>query len=546
MVLYQQQNPRKLLNGFFGGIILSLSFLTFYYHPLKLIIDAKMKLRNGSLSFDLWREPPYTVYLTVYIFNFTNHEAFERGEEHKLKVEEIGPFVYQEFLTNMDPHFYENGTLSYEPSRKLEFLPHLSIGNPEDIVINVPNLPLLGILSALDRSSMFLNLAVNQLTTFLNSQPMLNLTVHEYLWGYDDPLIKLASNVLPSWINFEKLGILDRMFDDGKNIVTINLDASIKPSKNPLLTDVERNRNYGIQLWNGSPGLSHWGYVEVNDTSQITKHPANTRCNMIEGVYDGVIFPKPITHDTVFRVYRKAFCRTLPIVFDREGKSPDGLQAYFFKMREDAFDTPINNHDNECYCRHGRCLPRGLSDITPCYYGIPSANSQPHFYNSDPKLFERIEGLHPNKEDHDISIILHPQLGIPLWAKSRVQTNLVVRDTKYNAKTRPYNNIVLPVFWMQLSIEEIPHWMVLVIKFIEISPYIELTFAILLGIIGLSFIITAVIRSIWIPEITTHPEKPAGRKISSPTHSTLHIDYSPVKIIPIQSKCAYFDRESNC
>lgn len=42
------------------------------------------------------------------------------------------------------------------------------------------------------------------------------------------------------------------------------------------------------------------------------------------------------------------------------------------------------------------------------------------------------------------------QLGIPLWAKSRVQTNLVVRDTKYNAKTRPYNNIVLPVFWMQL------------------------------------------------------------------------------------------------
>lgn len=64
------------------------------------------------------------------------------------------------------------------------------------------------------------------------------------------------------------------MFDDGKNIVTINLDTSIKPSKNPLLTEIERNRNYGIQLWNGSPGLSHWGYVEVNDTSQITKHPA--------------------------------------------------------------------------------------------------------------------------------------------------------------------------------------------------------------------------------------------------------------------------------
>lgn len=40
---------------------------------------------------------------------------------------------------------------------------------------------------------------------------MLNLTVEDYLWGYDDPLVKLASNVIPSIITFKSFGLLDRV-----------------------------------------------------------------------------------------------------------------------------------------------------------------------------------------------------------------------------------------------------------------------------------------------------------------------------------------------
>lgn len=47
-----------------------------------------------SLVFSLWEKPPVDIYISVYIFNITNPEEFLAGKE-KLKVEEIGPYVYQ-------------------------------------------------------------------------------------------------------------------------------------------------------------------------------------------------------------------------------------------------------------------------------------------------------------------------------------------------------------------------------------------------------------------------------------------------------------------
>jgi scavenger receptor class B, member 1 len=49
------------------------------------------------------------------------------------------------------------------------------------------------------------------LTKALNSPPILNITVYDYLWGYEDQLVRLASNIVPSFITFDKLGLLDRV-----------------------------------------------------------------------------------------------------------------------------------------------------------------------------------------------------------------------------------------------------------------------------------------------------------------------------------------------
>ena len=48
----------------------------------------------NSLVFKLWKEPNLDIYLKIYIFNITNPIEFISGKE-KLKLQEIGPYVYQ-------------------------------------------------------------------------------------------------------------------------------------------------------------------------------------------------------------------------------------------------------------------------------------------------------------------------------------------------------------------------------------------------------------------------------------------------------------------
>lgn len=107
--------------------------------------------------------------------------------------------------------FHANGSLSYFPKRTVVFVPGRSVGDPKADIVTVPNIPLLGASSAAADMSIFAALALSTLTTTINAQPMLNLTVHDYLWGYEDTLVKFASSIVPNIITFESFGILDRV-----------------------------------------------------------------------------------------------------------------------------------------------------------------------------------------------------------------------------------------------------------------------------------------------------------------------------------------------
>uniref|UniRef100_A0A8W7PQT0 Uncharacterized protein n=1 Tax=Anopheles coluzzii TaxID=1518534 RepID=A0A8W7PQT0_ANOCL len=70
-----------------------------------------------------------------------------RGEE-RLRVQEIGPYVYQEFLEHRNSTFNQNGTLSFVPVRRQVFVPERSVGDPKQDRIMIPNIALL----AMERS----------------------------------------------------------------------------------------------------------------------------------------------------------------------------------------------------------------------------------------------------------------------------------------------------------------------------------------------------------------------------------------------------------
>lgn len=72
-----------------------------------------MALTENSQSVDWWANPPYHTYLRVHIFNYTNVEEYQSGQDDKLKLVDLGPYTYIERSEKVDVQFYPNKTITY-------------------------------------------------------------------------------------------------------------------------------------------------------------------------------------------------------------------------------------------------------------------------------------------------------------------------------------------------------------------------------------------------------------------------------------------------
>ncbi|KAK4881445.1 hypothetical protein RN001_004764, partial [Aquatica leii] len=366
-----------LLLTLLGSVFASLSYFIYVYNPLEIVIEKVCSFYPNSIVYGLWKEPPFNILIKVYLFNVTNSNEFLEGTE-KLNLSEVGPYVYREELYNDNVTFNDNGTITFIPKRRLTFVPELSVGDPFIDSLLLPNVPLLGITASLIDQSMFVQIGVSSISAYLGAEAFMNLTINDYLYGYDDSLVTLANDYLPNWIDFPKFGILDRIMnlDNGSNIVTMNINPEIKMSDNQLLTTEERLQQFSIQNWDGSSGLKHWGYIASNETDSVLQ---NSKCNLVEGSFMGTIFPRNIKENSSFSLYRRAFCRPIPIQYEKNVVTKDGFKGYLYRVEQNFLATAEENSKNKCYCKSEQCVPKGLGDLSPCYYSIPISMSQPHF-----------------------------------------------------------------------------------------------------------------------------------------------------------------------
>lgn len=65
-----------------------------------------------------WKTPPLDPELRIHLFNYTNADRYLRGEDKKLKVEDLGPYVYKEKFEKVNVTFNNNHTISYQVSKK--------------------------------------------------------------------------------------------------------------------------------------------------------------------------------------------------------------------------------------------------------------------------------------------------------------------------------------------------------------------------------------------------------------------------------------------
>lgn len=138
---------------------------------------------------------------------------------------------------------------------------------------------------------------------------------------------------------------------------------------------------------------------------------------------------------------------------------------------------------------------------------IPTAVSYPHFYRSDPSLLAAVDGLNPDAEKHSSEIVLQPQLGVPMRVHSRIQINLLMDSTKFNSRVRPYEHLVLPLVWLEISVERLtPELIVLLQMLFGVLPYIQAGCVFMLCIFGVSMFAAAALSYFWIQSLPQEKE----------------------------------------
>ncbi|KAG7295692.1 hypothetical protein JYU34_021976 [Plutella xylostella] len=451
----------------FGFFALGAGCFVLFLHPYDFLFKQKVLFTDGGEIFEMWRKPEVDLYVKVYLFNVTNADDYLAGKADKVIVNEVGPYVYKELLEHKVTKFNDNGTVSAIPKHPLQWVDELSEGRKEDDILYLPHIALLSIANVVAPQSMFTRFGLNNLITMTKSQPLVKMTAKEFMMGYKSNLMTLGNTFMPGWIYFDKLGLIDRMYDFNGDYETIFTGAG----------DIS---NAGlIDTYKGSTDLPQWD----------GKH-----CSNVQYASDGTKFKGGVGKNESVLFFRKNLCRAAPLVPVAEGVK-SGLKSYMYTFPENLFDNGKHVKENQCFCRKGKCLPAGLLDVTDCYYGFPIALSYPHFYKGDEVLSSKVEGLTPSKEKHETRFWLQPESGLPIDVSAKIQINMALGDLSSITNAGRFSNMYLPLLWFDIRMYSLPESMETRFKlYLNILPVVEQACMYIFFILGVFFILLTVYR----------------------------------------------------
>ncbi|XP_050074377.1 lysosome membrane protein 2 [Anopheles maculipalpis] len=382
-------------------------------------------LTENSTAAEWWARPPVYPLLKVHVFNYTNTKEFLEGKASKLKVEDLGPFVYKETAEKTNIIHNGDGTISYREYRYIQYLPEESKGKPFDQVV-VPNVVFLTGVSKKRLEGTWNQITFNVAASSSGSSAFIKKPVESLLWGYEDELLKLAKSMFGSDIVSSSFGMLmTRNGTSAENFTIFSGESSLQDLA-------------VIKHLDGKPRLDLWHTDE---------------CDHVGGT-DGSQFPPHLMdRKQPLQVFIKSLCRKFPLVYDSEVTALDGIPAWRYKIPNNVFSHPDEHTPNHCFCHleSGSCPPSGLFNITGCSMGAPIFASFPHFYTGDRKLIESIEGVEPVQEKHETYADIHPRLAFPIDGASRFQINIQVQKAAMITGLEKFHEgQYLPVIWLEV------------------------------------------------------------------------------------------------
>ncbi|XP_018563143.1 scavenger receptor class B member 1 [Anoplophora glabripennis] len=411
---------------------------------LDYIILKNLKLRDGSLSFQYWQKPGVIRLTKVYIFNVTNPDGFlTQGEKPKLQ--EIGPFVYREDMEKVNIKFHENGTVSYQHKKILQFVPELSVNKHQKIV--VPNIPLLTLATQSNNMGYWVQKTISLLLSMSSYKPFVSITADELVFGYEDRLVALAHQFYP-----KRKRPADRM--------------GLFINRNGTLPEVHN-------IYTGMTGMQEFGLLDNLNGKDTLPFWKEAPCNALRASEGSFFPPRYFTKADIVHIYDKDLCRILPMQY-RRSVTKHGIAADLFTPSDNIFESVDVQPENKCYCPGNEfCPPKGLQNISPCQFDAPVYLSFPHFLDADPNLTKPFEGLSADREKHESYFKIQPKLGVPVEGKIRAQLNLKIDQAPYITVVKDFPSIIFPIMWLEEGVDDltpsIRRWIYLATTFADVA-----------------------------------------------------------------------------
>lgn len=410
-----------------GLIFTSLLFLPWFTkYMYKAFIDHVIVLDPASPIFNDWAYPPLPVYGRFYFFDIENPKGVVRGE--RPKVTERGPYVYRMILDRDNITFNDNDTVSFLVRYRYFFDESRSVG-PESDTITALNAPLMTTAYMMKDYQFLVRTALNGVLYELDESLTNRHTIREILWGYDEPLFRLAQQFISVPPGFEsgQFGFLAGMNDTYAGLFTMYTGKENRS----LINSIDRV--------NGEDRLSFWWSEDANEIRSST---------------DGSMYHPDIQKDETLRMYQPNLCRSISYNFVSE-ENFKGVPVLKFGLSPSTFSNSTAFPPNRGFCSGQRdlCGPSGVMRQDPCRFGSPVAISNPHFFGGQQTLIDSIEGLSPNASLHQSYTLVEPKTGMPFMVKFRLQINMFMKPVSGIRDTVKIRETYLPLLWMEQGLE---------------------------------------------------------------------------------------------
>ncbi|KAL1131950.1 hypothetical protein AAG570_011561 [Ranatra chinensis] len=425
-----------------GGLIFLFALIFGFYGFRKFLnykIAQNVALKKGGEMRKAWTKIPLAVEFRIYIFNVTNSEEVHRGA--KPVVNEIGPYFYDEWKEKV--RLVDNAkedTVSFNQRTTWYFNKEASGGLTGNETVVIPHAALLGLVLNVEREKPGALTMINKAIGPMFGNPdsiFLRATAKDIL--FEGIVINCTST------EFAPKAICTLLRQNPKGLTKVNehiFKFSFFGSKNGTIDDGRLEVKRGVKdakevgkvvSFNGKSELDVWSGAE---------------CNALRGT-DSTIFPPFLTPQDDIVSFAPDLCRSLgakyqyPIVYQ-------GIPGNHYTA---TLGDMSNNAEEKCFCpSENKCLKKGAFDITKCA-GAPIILTLPHFFETDPSYLDTVDGLRPNKEEHQIYLNFEPITGTPLGARKRLQFNIEIHSVIKIPIMRNLPVSLIPLFWVEEGLE---------------------------------------------------------------------------------------------